>query len=81
MSNIEEMVFEDILAMIGDNLRILIRNHDSYLYRFNQYCKDMYDIGEMRRVTVDQELLTLFTEESLYALINANFLYDFRDIE
>ena len=27
---------------------------------------------------VTQELITQFTEESLYALLNASFLYDFR---
>ena len=60
---------------------MLIHNHDSCLYRINKYCSDMYDIAEKEKIIINQKLLTTFTEEVLYALLNANYLYDFRDIE
>ena len=41
----------------------------------------MYDMAEKKKIIVNQELLTVFTEEALYALLNASFLYDLRDIE
>ena len=43
MSEIEERIYNDILTLIKDNLRILIYNHDSCLYYFNNYCKKNYD--------------------------------------
>ncbi len=81
MSNIELTIYDDIITMIKDNLQLLILNRDSCLYRFNKYCREMYDMAEKKKITVDQKLLTVFTEEALYALLNANFLYDLRDIE
>ena len=84
MNNIEEKIYEDILTMIKDNLQILIYNHHSCLYHFNDYCLYLNNILEEspdNDITIDQDLLTLFTEESLYALLNADFLYDYRDIE
>ncbi len=81
MSNIELTIYDDIITMIKDNLQLLISNRDSCLYRFNKYCREMYDMAENGKITVDQKLLTVFTEEALYALLNANFLYDLRDIE
>ena len=77
MSSIEEKLFEDIITMIKDNLEILIANQDSCLYHFNNYCKE----HENDLFPVSQNSITLFTEESLYALLNADFLYDFREIE
>lgn len=81
MTDIQDKIYNDILTMIKDNLEILIRNNDSCLYRLNKYCSDLIDIDKIDNICIDQKLLTLFTEESLYALLNANFLYDFRDIE
>ena len=77
MSEIEERIYNDILTLIKDNLRILIYNHDSCLYYFNNYCKKNYDSKKI----IDQTLITQFTEEALLALINTKFLYDFREIE
>ncbi len=77
MSEIEEKIFNDILALIKDNLKLLIFNKDSCLYYFTNYCQQIKEID----LPIDQTLLTRFTEEALYALLNANFLYDFRDIE
>ena len=77
MSSIEEKLFEDIITMIKDNLKILIANQDSCLYHFQNYCNE----HEQDLYPVSQNLITLFTEESLYALLNADFLYDFREIE
>ena len=77
MSEIEERIYNDILTLIKDNLRILIYNHDSSLYYFNDYCQKNYD----SKKTIDQTLITQFTEEALLALINTKFLYDFREIE
>ena len=81
MNKAEEMVYNDIITMIKDNLRTLIYNRDSCLYRFTKYCNDMYNMAEKKKITLDQDLLTVFTEEALYALLNANFLYDYKDIE
>lgn len=81
MSKIEQLIYNDIITMIKDNLELLIHNRDSCLYRINKYCNDMYNIAENKKIIVNQKLLTIFTEEALYALLNANFLYDFRDIE
>ena len=81
MSEIQEIIYNDILKLIKDNLRILIYNHDSCLYRFNDYCENMEDIIKGKNISIDQRLLTIFTEESLYALLNADFLYDYREIE
>ena len=81
MSNIEEIVYKNIMMMIEDNLQILIRNRDSCLYRFSKFCDDLKDIELEDDVKINQKLLTIFTEESLYALLNADFLYDYRDIE
>ena len=84
MNSIEEKIYKDILTMIKDNLQILIYNHDSCLYHFYDYCLYLNNILEEspdNDITIDQDLLTLFTEESLYALLNADFLYDYRDIE
>lgn len=81
MSKIEQLIYNDIITMIADNLEMLIHNHDSCLYRINKYCSDMYDIAEKEKIIINQKLLTTFTEEVLYALLNANYLYDFRDIE
>ena len=44
MSNIEQIIYNDIITMIKNNLQLLIYNRDSCLYRFNKYCKDMYEI-------------------------------------
>ena len=41
----------------------------------------MEDIIRGKNISIDQRLLTIFTEESLYALLNADFLYDYREIE
>ena len=46
MNNIEEKIYEDILTMIKDNLQILIYNHDSCLYHFNDYCLYLNNILE-----------------------------------
>ena len=81
MSKIEQLIYNDIITMIKDNLELLIHNRDSCLYRINKYCSDMYDIAENKKIIVNQKLLTIFTEEALYALLNTNFLYGFRDIE
>ena len=77
MTEIEEILFEDIISIIKDNLQILITNKDSCLYHFKNYCNK----HEQDLFPVSQYLITLFTEESLYALLNADFLYDFREIE
>ena len=77
MSDIENILMNDILTIIRDNLRILIRNNDSCLFDFKNYCKN----NDFKKTPIDQVLLTKFTEDSLYALLNADFLYDFRDIE
>lgn len=84
MITAEEKNCNDILTMIKDNLKILIYNRDSCLYNFNNYCDYLNIVleGNLESdITIDQDLLTLFTEEALYALLNANFLYDYRDIE
>lgn len=75
MSDIEEKVLSDILILIKDNLKLLIVNRDLCLTYLINYCKNV-DICDL---PIDQVLLTKFTEEALYALLNANFLYDFRD--
>ena len=77
MSNIEELIFNEIISIIKDNLKILINNKDDCLYRFKHYC-DTHDVDN---IPIDYYDLIYFTEEALYALLNANFLYDFRDIE
>ena len=41
MSNIEEIVYNNVLTMIKDNLQLLIKNHDSCLYRFSKFCDDL----------------------------------------
>lgn len=75
MSDVEEKVFNDILCLIKDNLQLLIRNRDSCLSYLLDYC-DKLDICDL---PIDQLVLTKFTEDSLYALLNADFLYDFRE--
>lgn len=77
MSNIEEKIFNDILTLIKDNLRILIQKKDSCLYYFTNYCEQINESN----LPIDQYMLTKFTEDALYALLCADFLYDFRDIE
>ena len=67
--------------MHSDKFLLRLLNRDSCLYRFNKYCRDMYDMAEKKKIIVNQELLKVFTEEALYALLNASFLYDLRDIE
>lgn len=81
MNKAEEMIYNDIIMMIKDNLRTLIYNRDSCLYRFTKYYNNMYNMAEKKKITLDQDLLAAFTEEALYALLNANFLYDYKDIE
>lgn len=81
MSKIEQLIYSGVMTMIADNLELLINNRSSCLCRINKYCSDMYDIAENSKIILNQKLLTTFTEEVLYALLNANFLYDFRDIE
>lgn len=77
MSEIEEKIFNDILTIIKDNLQILIYNKNCSLYYFNDYCCN-HDLTDL---PVSQELIAKFTEEALFALLNVNFLYDFRNIE
>lgn len=77
MSDIEEKIFNDILTLITDNLRILIQNKDTCLYYFTNYCEQIDESD----LPLDQSTLTKFTEDALYALLNASFLYDFRDNE
>ncbi len=77
MSDIEEKIFNDILNLIKDNLKILIYNKDSCLYHFTNYCQQI----KKNNLPISQTMLTKFTEDALYALLNASFLYDFRDIE
>lgn len=48
-------------------------NRNSCLYRFNKYCRETYDMAEKKKITVEQKLLAVFTEEALYALLNATF--------
>ncbi len=81
MNNIEQSIYDDIITIIKDNLQLLIYNHDNCLYRFNKYCNEMYDTDEKKRINLDQSLLAIFTEEALYSLLNADFLYDLRDLE
>lgn len=75
MSDIEEKVFNDILKLIKDNLQLLIQNHDLCLTYLIDYCNKL-DIADL---PLDQMVLTKFTEDALYALLNAKFLYDFRE--
>ena len=77
MTDIEEKIFNDILTIIKDNLQLLINNRDSCLYHFFAYCNNHKE----KDLPIMQEEITIFTEEALYALLNANFLYDFREIE
>lgn len=82
MNNVEEMIYNNITTIIKENLKTLIYNHDSCLYRFTNYCNQMYNTGKKETVVkVDEDLLKLFTEEALYALLNSNFLYEHKDIE
>ena len=77
MTDIREKLLEDILFIIKDNLQILIANRDSCLYHFMDYCdKHEDDVRD-----IPQYIIIPFVEECLYSLLNANFLYDFRDIE
>lgn len=77
MTEVQKKVIDDIITVIRDNLQLLIRNNDLCLYYLIEYCKN---IGSCN-LPIDQELLTKFTEDSLYALLNADFLYDFRELE
>lgn len=75
MTDIEEKIFNDILVIIKDNLQLLINNRTSSLYYYFDYCNNHKSID----LPVNQEVITKLTEESLFALLNANFLYDFRE--
>lgn len=77
MSEVEEQVLNDILTLIKDNLQLLIYNNDSCLYHLITHCRQLEECD----LPLEQCLLTKFTEDALYALLNAKFLYDFRDIE
>lgn len=77
MSETEERIFNEIMFLIKDNLHLLIRNNDSCLYYFKEYCNRL-DISSL---PIESNYLKYLTEEALYALLNADFLYDFRDIE
>ena len=77
MTEIEEILFEDIISIIKDNLQILITNKDSCLYHFKNYCNE----HEQDLSPVSQYLISLFTEECLYVIAFTDFLYDFREIE
>ena len=76
MTDIQKIIYNNILTIIKDNLKILICNNNSCLYRLNKYCNDLIDTKKTDNIYIDKNLLILFTEESLYALLNADFLYD-----
>lgn len=77
MSYVEERIVKDIIKMIKDNLKILIKNEDDCLYYMKDYCENLIE----EDLPIDPVVLTKFTEDALYALLNADFLYDFRDVE
>ena len=73
----EEKVYNDIIDIIKENLWILMNNQDLCLNYIIEYCKDEKNKNKI----IDQSVITKFTEDALSALLNANFLYDFRNIE
>lgn len=71
MSKIEEKLLDEIINLIRDNLQELIKNDDLCLYYFKTYCSHL----EEKDFPINNEYLNLLTEDSLYALLNADFLY------
>ena len=71
MSKTEEKLLNNIIDIIKENLQKLIKNNDSCLYFFKTYCGHL----EEDDFPINKEYLNLLTEDSLYALLNADFLY------
>ena len=76
MTTIERKIYNDIIKMIKDNLEILIRNNNHYLNYFKDYCRHT----KIKDLPLDQSQLTMLTMDVLTALLNADFLYDFREL-
>ena len=71
MSKIEEKLLNEIINLIKDNLQELIKSNDLCLYYFKIYCSHL----EENDFPINKEYLNMLTEDSLYALLNADFLY------
>lgn len=72
MSNIEEKMVNNILAIIEDNLKLLMKNDDTCLYYLKEFCKSV----DIYNPSIPESTLKKFTEDALYALLNAEFLYE-----
>ena len=77
MTIVEKKIYNDILKMIKDNLKLLIINDNHYLKYFKEYCNST----KLKNLPISQEHLTILTEDALDALLRTEFLYDFRNIE
>lgn len=73
-----EYVINEILEIIKDNLILKYNYDDNALINIRKYC---YERAHKRYKKLDYQTLIYFVEEALAELINADFLYDFRDIE
>lgn len=70
-----DFILDEITDMLRANLSLFLYQ-DDYLINLKKYCKEEHTLS----FTPYYDLL-YFTEEALADLVNADFLYDFRDID
>ncbi len=73
-----EYIIDEILNLIKDNLILKYKYDDNALINIKEYClkKD----GK-KYTRLDNQTLIWLAEDALADLINADYWYDFRDIE
>lgn len=78
MKEAYESIFEDILCIILDNLKLSYQFNDDSFKKMKEYCNKNKD--NPYRPLEYHELMTLI-EEVKYELSSLSYLYDFRDFD
>ncbi len=73
-----EYVIDDIIKIIKDNLILQYNYNEDALINIRKHCIEK---SHQKYNPLDYNTTIYFVEEALAELINAPFLYDFRDIE
>lgn len=77
MSDVEEIVISDIVNIISENLKLQMTRNNPILMNIKEFC----NIYENNETKLSYEEIIYLTNIALKALLCANYLYDFRDIE
>lgn len=78
MKKYHEELIEEIVKLISDNIYLLYNFNSNALLNLKSYCNENED-KEYKSIPYIK--LLSFTEEALSEIFNADYLYDFRELE